>query len=272
MDELKEFLSPGWVGTVIGIVGIIIAIALAFFFASRPKISTQANTLDLVGPNAVLPHEIEFVFRGKKVPQVTLSKIAIWNSGNTTIKGDQIVDSDPLRILVSEGNVLETKILHRTREVNDFSLALDPLTDNQIKCRFDYLDVGDGALIQIIHTGTDKVSVIGTLRGIPKGVLQVGNPYKKKSHKADKLSRFQAKVLSLISLLFGIIFSIAAISGAVVPQQYWPVIAYLGFIFILFGLTVFWSVSCMPPGELSTQITSNEPKKSIWQILMGKMG
>jgi hypothetical protein len=271
MDALRDFLNQNWIGTLIGLCGTIIGIVLAFAFAPRPRLAAQVNTLELVGPNAVLPHEIEFFFQGKKVPQVTLSKIAVWNIGNKTIQGHQIVNSDPVRIVISEGSVLETVILHRTRAVNDFACVLRSGSDNQIECRFDYLDVGDGALIQVIHTGNDKVDVLGSLREIPKGIRIVGNPYHEKSRKKDKISQAQAQLLSLVSTVIGLTSAAVAISGIVIPNEDWPPIAGIGVLFTIAGMLLYWGISLMPPGELSTQITSNEPKKSMLQALIGKM-
>ena len=168
MDNLKELLSKAWLsglfglfGGLIGVVGIVLFVATR----SRSRIAAQINSLELVGGNSVLPDEIEFLFRGTKVPKVTLSRIAVWNSGNQTLTGDQIVDGDPLRIVTSEGSeILEASILKRTRQVNEFSCVRVNDVPNGAFCRFDYLDPQDGALIQIIHTGTDKVQVVGTLR------------------------------------------------------------------------------------------------------------
>jgi len=125
VNEFKEILNESWIGTVIGIVGIVIGVILAYSFKPRSRLAAQTNTLGLLGPNAVLPTEIEFLFRGTKVSNVAMSRIAIWNIGNTTIKGDQIVGGDPLRIVTSEGSsVLETTIRHCTRQVNGVSCAL----------------------------------------------------------------------------------------------------------------------------------------------------
>ena len=135
MDEIIKFLNQNWIGTLIGIGGIFIGI-LGYWARPRSRLAAQTNTLQLVGPNAVLPSQIEFLFRGDKVPNVTMSKIAIWNSGNTTVKGDQIVSSDPLRIVTSTGsNILEAIIENRTRQVNDFSCVVRRSATNEVECR-----------------------------------------------------------------------------------------------------------------------------------------
>jgi hypothetical protein len=262
---MKEILSQNWIGSVVGVVGIIIGAILAYSFRTRSRLAAKTNTLVLVGPNAVLSNEIEFLFRGNKVPKVTLSRIAIWNIGNTTIKGEQIVNSDPLRIIVSEGSsILDTTILNRTRLANDVSCALRKNTENEVEYRFDYLDPGDGALIQLIHTGTDKVQVSGSLRGLPKGVLTVDIAQKDTPPKQPELSPFAAKLMALVFLFLGLAAFVVPIMGTVTPPGQWLIFALVGLMFIAFGL-IFLFVVHVPPHALSTQITSNEPTKPFWQ-------
>ena len=178
-------MNQGWVGSALGVIGIVSAIIMAFLFRSRSRIRAQVNSLQLLGHNHVLPKELEFVFKGTRVPNVTLSHVAIWNMGNTTLRRDQIVASDPLRIVTSAGStVLEVTILQRTRDVNDFSCAVRLTATNEVECGFDYLDPRDGVLVRLIHTGDEKVRVVGTLRGVPKGVWVSGVPKKPEFERA----------------------------------------------------------------------------------------
>jgi hypothetical protein len=272
MEALKDlFLNHNWTDALIGLIGGgIISLILAYLFTSRPRLSAQINTLELVGPNAVFPNELEFLFRGKKVPKVSLSLIAIWNDGNVTINGNLIVSSDPLRILVHSGTVLDTKVLRSSREVNGFSCALcSGHADNVIQCKFDYLDVKDGALIQVIHTGDDKVEVVGTLREIPKGVQQISNPYQDKSNK-HKLTVRDAKLVSLLLTTLGIACWLGVIAGKVDPPKDWPPFVFIGSMFTIVGIVIYLGVRRMPPDKLSTQMASNETKRPPWLNLIGR--
>jgi hypothetical protein len=219
---MKDILNQNWIGTAVGIIGIVSGLVLAYSFRPRSRLAAQTNTLELAGSNAVLPNEIEFLFRGNTVPNVTMSRIAIWNIGNTTIKGDQIVNSDPLRIVTSDGsNVLEATIRNRTRQVNGISCLLRQGTSNEVECRFDYLDPSDGALIQLIHTGSDEIKVLGTLRGIPKGVLMRSVP-KQKPQIQSQLSPNAVKLIALVFIFVGICLLIPAVAGEGTSSQRFP--------------------------------------------------
>jgi hypothetical protein len=195
-----------------------------------------------------------------------MSRIAIWNIGNTTIKGDQIVNSDPLRIVTSDGSsVLEATIRNRTRQVNDVSCLLRRGTSNEVECRFDYFDPTDGALIQLIHTGSDEIKVLGTLRGIPKGVLMRSVP-QQKVQAQRQLSPSTHRLIALVFIVLGICFFIAAVSGKVRPPSDSTPVAMFSVGLMVVGLIFLLSIRSLPPSQLSTQMTSNEPKKSSWQI------
>jgi hypothetical protein len=266
VNELKEILNQNWIGTLIGIIGIGIGLIIAYVFKSRPRLAAQTNTFTLVGPNAVLPPEIEFLFRGVKVSNVAMSRIAIWNVGNTTIKGDQIVSSDPLRIITSEkSNILETTVQRCTRPVNGACCALREGTTNEAECRFDYFDPGDGVLIQLIHTGSDDVKVSGTLRGIPKGVLISSVPKKKPTPEFQRqITPTGLRLLAVLFLCFSIALFVAAGTGHIDPPSSWPIVVLFGILIVVFSIGMFFSSRVLPPSQLSTQITSNEPPKKVW--------
>jgi hypothetical protein len=272
VNEIKDILNQHWFGTAVAIAGIVIGLVIAYSSRSRSRLAAQTNTLELAGSNAVLPNEIEFLFRGNRVPNVTMSRIAIWNIGNTTIKGDQIVNSDPLRIVTSDGSsVLEATIRNRTRQVNDVSCLLRQGTSNEVECRFDYLDPSDGALIQLIHTGSNEIKVSGTLRGIPKGVLMRSVP-QQKVQVQRQLSPSALRLIALVFIVLGICFFIPAVSGKVRPPSDSTLVVMLSFASVFIGLILLLSSRSLPPSQLSTEITSNERKKSSWQIWTGGKG
>jgi hypothetical protein len=179
MDQISNLLNSGWFQLVAGLVGgFIISYYINYLFyrrgKSEPRLIYQYQSRTLLGPSVPNP-DIEIIFRGKKVPRVTKSLIALWNDGNTTIDGNQIVQTDPIRLLVSsESEVLEVKILRQVREVNNFVIQKSSESANQVECHFEWLDPRDGVLIAIVHSGERKVSVAGTIRGVPSGLLHGG--------------------------------------------------------------------------------------------------
>jgi hypothetical protein len=259
---MKSVLSENWVGSLIGLIGILIAIVSWLSSRARSRLASQVNSLQLLGSNPALPNEIEFLFKGSVVPKVTLSRVAIWNMGNTTLRRDQIIATDPVRITTTEGSiVLEARILKRTRQVNDFSVGLRHGFANEVECQFDYLDPRDGAVVEVIHTGNEQINVVGTLRGIPKPIVVVGVK-REQPKETSTMSPTAARMLSIFALLLG-----CGIAAATVLRS--DTLTTIDVIFSLFmgsasaflGVVILFSLPRIPPVELSTQITSLETKK-----------
>jgi hypothetical protein len=269
MGDLKELLSQAWLSGLLGLIGGLVGlVGIVLFLAtrSRSRIAAQINSLELVGVNSVLPNEIEFLFKGNRVPKVTLSRIAIWNIGNTTLRGDQIVAGDPLRIVTSDhSEILEATILSRTRDVNQFSCNRQQDLLNEATCEFDYLDPQDGALIQVIHTGTDKVGVVGTLRGIRKRILVTSVTKKDETKKpnAGTGSQLAGKVLGIGSFLLGLVIALIALLKPSPDAKDAKGVLLTGGVFMFLGIVAYWASRFMPPTILNTQITTIDPKKPL---------
>jgi hypothetical protein len=119
-----------------------------------------------------LPPEVRILFQNVDVARLTLAKIWFWNDGNETMRGNQVVEDDPLRCAIApSGRILAVHVVTTTRTVNKFSATIRPDRPNEALLTFDFLDPDDGALISVLHTGKGTYpEVIGTIRGIPKGV------------------------------------------------------------------------------------------------------
>ena len=166
---------------------------------------------------------------------------------------------------MSEGStVLEARILKRTRPVNDFSCVVRPDIGNVVDCQFDYLDPRDGALLEVIHTGDEKIKVIGTLRGVPKPIVVMGLRREQPKEPSGTLSPTGARIGAILLLLFGLSIEAATVINFETlgrPDVIFSVL--LGSIPIFLGIALLFLIPRLPPSELSTQITSLEPKKPL---------
>ena len=172
MDSVLNILTQGWIGTAVGFVGIVLAVV--FYFRSRRKarLAFQCDHVTLVGGRgAAFSDEVEISFAGTVVPRITASRIIIWNCGDRTINRRDLVEGDPLRVEVPEtGRILKHMVLRQTRSVNAWHF--DQPSPNLLNLTFDFLDPGDGVSLEIIHSEPrDELHVVGTIRGIPGGLL-----------------------------------------------------------------------------------------------------
>lgn len=178
IESTLSFLSPGWVGSLIGLAGLLAA--LIAYLCSRKRTSLSFAYLGdhlLGSDSASLPQGISVQYQGVDIPRLTRSIIVLWNNGENTILGSDVVEADQLRFCVgSDGELLSTSILKATRSVNDFKIKSPSAhAPNEAVVDFNYFDSGDGVVVEILHTSKSRQPDIkGTLRGLPNGLKSVG--------------------------------------------------------------------------------------------------
>ncbi len=177
-EQALSLLSPGWVGSIIGIAGLIGAVIVYLLTRQRTSVDYACAGDRVLGPSTDdgLPPEITVQYKGENIPRLTRSTVVFWNSGEKTILGDDIVASDPLRFCVADdGVILSVTLLKTSRTVNEFSAEFSSKSSKDAYFKFGFLDAGDGAVVEILHTSAKRVlTVEGTLRGLPRGMKNLG--------------------------------------------------------------------------------------------------
>lgn len=86
------------------------------------------------------------------VPDISITKYAIWNSGNQILREDDIVSPQLIEVLSeNECKILDAQIIGETDESNKFISHLKGHEKATI-C-FDYIAPNDGCVLQLLHTG-----------------------------------------------------------------------------------------------------------------------
>ena len=97
---------------------------------------------------------VNITFDGQSVSSLTISRIVLWNRGRDAISSSDI--TEPIKLVaVGDIEILETRILQVTRPANLFELS-DTRGGTECEVSFHYLGHGDGAVIQVIHTGVSS--------------------------------------------------------------------------------------------------------------------
>jgi hypothetical protein len=206
---LREFINQNWLTIIIAALGV----AASYYFYLRAKVLRRVffvtQSVQVTGVKSEFAPDLEIFYRGKKVDRVTKSVLYLWNSGNTTIEGNQIVGADPLRLACSEGcEILKESIVRVTRDVIAIDLRRDSERPNELIFHFDFLDPGDGAVIDMLHTGDRKVRLTGTIRGIPQGFNRLNSL----PSKIDMSLFFWMSFFALFGLA-GVIYSVILFLG-----------------------------------------------------------
>jgi hypothetical protein len=234
--------SGWWIGPSIGFMGILIGYILNRRSRIGPRLVYQQQSLELLGSTrSVLPEEIEIYFKNQKVPLLVRSYIVLWNSGTQTIRSSDIVSHDPIRIVVSqESRVLQARVVASTRPVIRFQMISEPCVSNSVLCEFDYLDPGDGATIEILHTDEKKYpSMLGTIRGMPRGLRDWGrSPFTDISQRRSPY--YAWRMLPIFLFFVGVTFTLG---GSLYNPEWHTYVWQSGLINLLRVVAVFYGIT-----------------------------
>lgn len=105
-----------------------------------------------------------------EVSRVSRTRLAIWNARGDTVRRGDIVASDPLRLeFRGEDHPLNVRYVSQSREQIDLGVTVAPGAgdrDYHLNIEFDFLDAGDGGVLEVLHEGTEALSLAGTIRGV----------------------------------------------------------------------------------------------------------
>jgi len=170
LNTLSAAVERPWVSLLVGTALAIYGIIISLRSAVRRRLSYVIADSVILGVNNPTWHnELEIKYRGVTVQQLTACRIGIWNSGNTTIHGSQIVEADALRVQVtSSDTLLVTSLVGVSREILNVSVC--PVDDTSAKISFDYLDPGDGFVIHTAQSASQgKTAISGSIRELSQG-------------------------------------------------------------------------------------------------------
>lgn len=189
MKMIFDFLNQGWVGAVIGLLGLIAAYITYKFSKIGSRLVYQWQSLKIISKNNKVPEELEIKYKGKSVPRLIKTQIVFWNAGTRTINGEDIVKADPLKMVFAEGEeIVSFNIIKVTREINRFSYSIANAEKNKLYFEFDFLDPNDGAVLEVLHTDNMRYpEITGTIKGMPDGILNWSNTKRHKNKLKEKV-------------------------------------------------------------------------------------
>jgi hypothetical protein len=171
----SQLLEPGaLIGIILGVLGILIGLWAAWWFARGPRLLYQASGASLI----TAPDDnsrISVQYDGEQVERVTQSIVWLWRRGRGAVKGEDVVPDDPITLSVPDGSViLDVAVLRQSVPTNNVTTDFqkDGGPAKSVTLGLAYLDRGQGAAIEVYHTAPrpGDVSITGTVIGIPEGI------------------------------------------------------------------------------------------------------
>lgn len=175
MDQLFNFFNQGWVGSLIGAMGVLFAIYQIMRKSEAKPVFQYYGQRLISSGGGLLPNEVSVQFGGEPVPRISLTNIVFWNNGSSTIKGADISQDDPIIFEFKSGDILKTEIVRCTRDAVNASTSICDHNNSKLQIAFAFLDADDGFLIRVLHTSNNtEPEFSGTIMGIPRGIKSLG--------------------------------------------------------------------------------------------------
>ncbi|WP_233237423.1 hypothetical protein [Bordetella sp. LUAb4] len=261
MDGIKaalDYLSLGWVGTILGIIGI--GLSVYFYLAAKSNKRLywcHEGSLLLGRANGQLPPGITVQYYDQQIPRLTRTRVWIWNPSDPTIHRADIESTDPLRIhFDTDGQILAATVQKSHRNVTGFFVAPAPNSATDLVIEFNFLDRDDGALVEILHTGSSvRPELMGTVRGIPKGFSNkgsVGSLPPLMPLRMRRALRINPVILGISLVLAGVVMLISSVISseqAAILDPAW-LKAAVGATYVVFGLAFTYRVRRRHPKAL----------------------
>lgn len=151
-------LSRGdWLGIAGIAFGVGVPVWLYLKAEKRTRLSFSIKETILIGSQSIaLPDGIIIFYQKKVIADLKKANVFFWNSGTNPIRGGDIASKNPLSINFLSGPQL---LRSRIEKVSDYASDVTLVTDDEgIKLSFDYLEPGQGFVVELLYAGKDALA------------------------------------------------------------------------------------------------------------------
>jgi len=167
---MADFIANEWLTIAFGLLAIFMTVWGVKQSQRKTLVSYVLITGSVLGPHSRnLPDNVTIAYDDHPVTDVARTSIAVWNSGNTTIVNDQIVEDHPPHIhFTGKGSILNAKVTHSSRDSSKVRLGASSASPEgtALWFSFDYLEPNEGAVFEVLHTPFKNVYLECPLRGM----------------------------------------------------------------------------------------------------------
>lgn len=188
------------------VLSLVLGVFVSWYFFRRSqrvkRISYEVRSELLLGRESQnLPADIVVHYRGRPIQQLNRILVMFWNSGNDLIREGGRIAADELRISLDATRVLDASVRKVRRDGSNIRVVT---RDDSIGVRFDFLDRGDGALIEVLYSGyIEKPELKGSFQGMYRPLDKRGQlkKWKRYGYVTDLIQGLVYSVLGLSLLV-----------------------------------------------------------------------
>lgn len=243
------FVSENYVTIVSTVIGIVASWIIARRSQSRAELTVTFEEFSPISSNSITSHHLSIFFKDKRIDRLSRTRFYIWNSGNQTIDGSDIVTSEPIRLSVTDNRwkILSVEVALTSRDVCGIKFSSTDSEDLHI-VKFEFLDPNDGLIIDAYHDGDhNSIKIFGTVKGSRVSLEHRNHPkppYKTGESYAEVFILFFLSITSVFLLVLYIRFEFYRfILTAENSFQFGVIITLVFFILTVCGLIYLTSLS-----------------------------
>lgn len=167
-DYFKNFVNNHKFTFVASLASILsLALGLVIFFPAQKRPFYSVRSFNLINDSSSTIDNLDIKYKVcddnlskescqlEEIKSLTVTKILFWNGGRTKIDKTDIDDNLITIVASGKNSILDGETLHISNDKTDFKFDREANTIN-----FDFLDSGDGGVIEIIHTGLSDEDII----------------------------------------------------------------------------------------------------------------
>jgi len=156
-----------FISFLIGVIGIILAFIFYYKSLREKKPTFNMITFGLIDNKLSTINNLEIKYNANLVKNLSLTKVAFWNSGKESIRKSDIATNDQLRIVAKNVIIYGFEIIIYS-EVNEIITTL--INEELINISFEFLNQNDGIVLNIYHSGNknEDLKLEGTFIGSKK--------------------------------------------------------------------------------------------------------
>jgi len=199
IEKLQLFLYQNpWLNLlflILALASIITSLVIYLKSKKEKKPYFNKRSFTLIQDQLGAIEDVQILFRGKPVRNLTLTKFALWNGGRDPIYNDDIAPTDQIHIEVTDNaDLLSAQIVYSATQANNFISNINR-EQKRISISFDYFSKNEGVVLNIYHTGSDNNIVLkGTIMGVSSFT-------KRSPHEDPLIEKLEPIILPVIRML-----------------------------------------------------------------------
>lgn len=158
MQQLEINILFGIAGNIICLISVIVSIVTYFIGKKRVLLKYDVISTDLIENETSGIPGLDITFNGEVVPNLTLTKVKIYNHGNCVVCPSDFRRTDPLR-LTTTGNLFYSRI--NSVPHKEYMASFINRARGSSIIDFDFLKPKDSLTITVLHSG--EISISGEL-------------------------------------------------------------------------------------------------------------